>query len=45
MGVDQGVLVRSSDPTQPSVLYFTDEEWTEFVGAVKRGEFDMGVPA
>jgi len=35
----EGVLVRSSrDPEE--VLRFTPDEWTLFLGGVKRGEFD-----
>lgn len=39
-----GVLVRDSkDPNGPE-LSFTREEWTEFVAAVKAGEFDPVEP-
>ena len=36
---DDGVAVRDSkDPSGP-ILYFTANEWSAFVGALKEGEF------
>lgn len=38
------VVVRDSkDPNGPELL-FTEEEWIAFVGGVRDGDFDFGLP-
>lgn len=36
--LDDGVLVQSSEGG--SAVFFTYDEWSGFIGGVKRGEFD-----
>lgn len=35
------VMVRNSDNIYEAPLFFSKEEWTEFVGGVRDGDFDF----
>jgi hypothetical protein len=40
--LEQAVVTRDSKDPGGAVLAFTSAEWAAFVGAVKRGAFDLG---
>ena len=38
-----GVAMRNSQTPREAILHFPPAAWTDFVEAVRRGEFDRGV--